>query len=209
MKAPNVDTQWFKARLKEIGKTQAQLATEIRKSEPAVSLMLRGKQNVRVQEAQQVATALDSPLNDVLRAFGIVNPDGTPRMLPVVGYVGAGDQVILLDEQDAEYALDEIPSPFPGYMGCVVRIRGTSMSPRYFDGELIGFTPDGNDINRLVGGEVVAKLADGRLGLKILQRGTARGSYTLVSMDRAIPPIVDASIEWAAEIDWHKPQLPR
>jgi transcriptional regulator with XRE-family HTH domain len=209
MKAPDVNTGWFRSKLKEIGKTQAQLAAAIRKSEPAVSLMLRGKQNVRVQEAQQVAQFLDTPLNDVLRAFGIVTQDGRPRMIPVVGYVGAGDQVILLDEHDADHALDEIPSPFPGYTGVVVRIRGTSMSPRYYENELIGFTPDGNDIGTLLGQEVVAKLADGRLVLKILQGGTARGAYTLVSMDRTVPPIVDAEIEWAAPIDWHKPQLPR
>lgn len=203
-----VDKAWFQTRLRALGRTQAELARYLGIPAPAVTNILDGKRNVKVQEARGIATFLACSVADIHIALGVRGSPPAGEKQPIMGYVGAGDQVILYQESDPGYGLDFIKSPFPGYKGAAVRIRGDSMSPRYRENEVIGYTEASGDIGQLLGAEVVAKLEDGRLVLKVLQGGSEPGLYTLISLNATTPPILNVALDWVSEIDWHKPSPP-
>lgn len=116
--------------------------------------------------------------------------------VPIVGYVGAGDFVNELAE---EQFLGEIPAP-PGSNARTraVEIRGDSLG-KFLDRWLAIYddmrrpvTPD--LVNRLC----IVGLADGRILIKTIRRSGPRGPFHLVSERE--DPIFDARIEWAAAV---------
>lgn len=119
-------------------------------------------------------------------------------LIPLKRYVGAGQTIYAVDDGDHEYV--EAPPGLDGEALAAV-IRGDSMYPRYDDGNIIMWTrhlPPGDLLNR----EAVVGLADGRILIKIITRGSAPGLWTLTSFNAA--PISDQVVEWAAPIDWVK-----
>ena len=82
------------------------------------------------------------------------------------------------------------------------------MSPRYFNGEIIGIHADvdlDRPVEQMLGREVVARLSDGRMLLKIIQAGRIENLFSLVSLNPRVPPIIDAEVEWAREIELRLP----
>jgi hypothetical protein len=122
-------------------------------------------------------------------------PEEEEPKLPVIGYVGAGDEAHLyavaqdnLDQVDHPYGLSDTM--------VAVEIRGDCLGPFFnrwlvfYDSVRRPLTPD------LIGHLCVVGLSDGRILLKQLQRGRSEGLYNLVSL--AEPPILDVKVEWAA-----------
>lgn len=201
-----VNTVWFQNRLKDLGKTQRGLADALGIDSPAVSNLLKGKRGISIDEAAVMTAYLQVDVDTLFTHAGI--PMGTAHrpMIKVMGYVGAGDQVIPFDEDGGNPPLEEIEAP-PGYTdGCAVIVRGDSYSPRYYDTEILAYRRGGDDFGLLVGGEVICKLMDGRMLLKRMVRSQIPGRYTLLSLNPTAEPIADVEIEWAAKIDWHKPR---
>ena len=122
----------------------------------------------------------------------------------VVGYVGAGSEVIGIDDHAPGAGLEYIDPGFPVSPGVVaVKVRGDSMLPKYEDGEIIGYYRDGRPPEELIGRICVVKLADGRYLVKKIKRGSAPGFYTLTSTNAS--DIEDVVIEWAGEIRFSVP----
>lgn len=130
-------------------------------------------------------------------------PDGRPRKSKVVGYVGGGAEIIPIDDHAQGAGMDEVDAP-PGLSedeeSLVVIVRGESMWPAYRDGDAIHYTAIHHDVSGLVGKECIVKLADGRMFLKILDRGSTPSTYTLTSYNA--PAMPNAPIEWAAPVRW-------
>lgn len=118
----------------------------------------------------------------------------------LLGFVGAGQAVYPFDEADGGY-VEAPPSKVASTMA--VEVRGESMLPLYEDGTLLYYSkhlpPDD-----MIGRRVIAKLADDRVLVKTLRRGSERGLWTLVSLNA--PDIEDVAIQWVAPIDWIKPR---
>lgn len=197
--------QWFRDKLAEADISQAELARRMRLSPSALSRALAGRRKVTVHEATIIANELGVSIKEIFTALGATLSDISPT-IKVGGYVGADDAVVIYDVSDGDHALEEIESPIAGYLGTVLKIRGTSMEPRYLDGEYIGYRSNGGDPSSMVGGEVIAQLTDGRRVLKVLHRGSEPNLWTLQSINRTTPPIVNVEIEWAAPIDLHIPR---
>lgn len=119
-----------------------------------------------------------------------------PRMIPLAGYVGAGAQVIPIDDGGA---LDEVPSPWAelGPEAVAVKVKGDSMVPAYYDGDLLFYDEKHADFRHLLGRECVVALRDGRRYVKELRR-THTGQWYLHSHNSE--PIVGVVIEWAAKV---------
>lgn len=119
--------------------------------------------------------------------------------MPLVGYVGAGAEVICTD--DGEGALDDIdPPPGVGPDAVAVIVRGDSMWPRYSDGDVLIYDSHAS-LEKVNGSECIVALTDGRRYVKNLRRNPD-GTHDLESWNA--PPIRDVQIEWVALIIWVK-----
>jgi transcriptional regulator with XRE-family HTH domain len=126
--------------------------------------------------------------------------------VPVVGYVGAGAEIHPIDDHTQGDGLDTIPAP-PGLVkGIALIVRGDSMWPRYSDGDIVVFEQKDiqQTVEALAGRTCYVKLNDGRALLKILQKGTTPGMWTLLSHNA--PPIENVGISSAFPVAWVKPK---
>lgn len=124
-----------------------------------------------------------------------------PAKVPVVGYVGGGQEVFPHDDHALGAGLEEVEAPEGVGGGTVVavRIRGESMHPMR-DGWLLFYRRDQPGVpdeclNRLC----IVKLADdGPMMVKEVRRGYRRNRFVLTSWNAA--PIEDVRIDWAAPV---------
>lgn len=133
---------------------------------------------------------------EVMALAGVeVAKQNARRMIQIVGYVGAGAEVFPFDDG----ALDEIECPWTelGPSTVAVRVRGNSMEPAYFEGDIIYYEETSSDFRHLTGKECVIKLADGRCFVKQLRRNS-EGKFYLYSHNSE--PIFGVDIEWAARV---------
>lgn len=137
----------------------------------------------------------------------LLTGEGSPdqkQMVPMVGYVGAGQEINLIDDHEKGAALDFVeapPEPSPGLVA--VTVRGDSMYPVYFEDDILYYDRH-VDPETLVGRRCVAKTQDGRILIKTLRRGAEAGLYSLESTNAAL--IEDVTLEWVAPIAWAKPK---
>lgn len=120
------------------------------------------------------------------------------KMVPLVGYVGAGALAHLFSEGQGPF--DEVDAPDGSTEDTVaVEIRGDSLGS-FFDQWLVFYDdvhtpPTSKMLNRLC----VVGTSDGRIVIKKLTKGTLPGTYTLLSQFE--PPMYDQYIEWAALVN--------
>lgn len=126
-----------------------------------------------------------------------------PRTAPeveILGYVGAGTDIISVDSGGLGESVELPPGAAPN-TGVVI-VRGNSMYPRYLEGEKIYYVTDRRDPDEMIGKECVVQLADGRIMVKRLRRGSRRRLYNLESYNA--PMIEDQRVEWAARVRWRE-----
>ena len=128
---------------------------------------------------------------------------------PETWTVETADEVHLYDPVFS--ALDVIGLPAMGYAGQIVRVVTDALSPRYLRDEHIGFTRVREDddkpekIELLIGQEAIVFTQDGRSYLRRLSRGTEPGTFTLISWNPQVPPLLNQRLYYAARIDFHIP----
>jgi hypothetical protein len=122
-------------------------------------------------------------------------PEGGPREIDLVGYVGAGSRAFF----EPAGHLGTVTAPFGASEATVaVEIRGDSLGSS-FDG-WVAFYDDirrpvtDDQLNRLC----VVGLFDGQILVKTIKRARGKGLFHLLS-DNATP-ITDVEIEWAARV---------
>lgn len=121
-----------------------------------------------------------------------------PRTAELAGQVGAGAEIEPLPDGTAIDHV-EVPPGAPANVEAVV-VRGNSMYPRYFEGEHLFYRKSQSPPADLIGRECVVKLADGRMLVKIIRRGSRRHLFNLESWNA--PVLEDQKIDWAAPVRW-------
>jgi transcriptional regulator with XRE-family HTH domain len=125
------------------------------------------------------------------------------RRIPVVGYVGAGEQFHAIDDLSQGAGLDSVDFDLDGADPIAVEVRGDSMLPVYRPGDrLLCSRLAGSDESGFLGKDCVVRLTDGAGYVKRVVRGAGPGRYTLLSY--AAEPIAEVALEWAAPILWIK-----
>ncbi len=118
--------------------------------------------------------------------------------IPVRSYVGAGDEVVSLtdDEEPIDWT-----AAMPGLEDAeATQVRGLSMMPLYRDGDLL-FHKRMNIDPMLLRDEVCVMQTKGRKRyVKMIQPGTKRGTFRLVSFNPLFPPIEDQVLSWISPI---------
>lgn len=195
-----IDAEALKNARKAAGLTQAELARRAGVAQQLIGQLERGE--VRSTKAvYRIAEILNVPANVIDPTL----PSGSNHYpsVPLVGYVGAGSQVLALDDHHKGAGLEEVEAP-PGGASrstVAVRVRGDSMMPAYMDGDLLYYdTKHDGDFTHLIGRECVVALADGRVFVKRLHRGSQPGRWLLVSHNGT--PVEDVEIAWAARVKW-------
>jgi phage repressor protein C with HTH and peptisase S24 domain len=195
-----IDADALKNARKAAGLTQSDLARKAGVAQQLIGQLERGE--VRSTKAiYRIAEILDAAANILDPAL----PSGSNhyRSVPLVGYVGAGSQVLALDDHHKGAGLEEVEAPPGGATRSTVavRVRGESMMPAYMDGDLLYYDQkEDGDFTHLIGRECVVALADGRVFVKRIHRGSQPGRWMLVSHNGS--PIEDVEITWAARVKW-------
>ncbi|MEM6490914.1 MAG: S24 family peptidase [Pseudomonadota bacterium] len=121
---------------------------------------------------------------------------------PLIGIVGAGSTILPIDDHALGAGLELVETP-PAYGGdlVAVQVRGDSMYPVYWDGDVLFFGRSGAPIlDECLNRECVVRLADGAAMVKVLRRGAQKQAFRLESYNA--PPIENADVEWAAPVAW-------
>lgn len=169
--------------------TQEDLADRLDSSQSSVNRWLANKGDPGGRAAGKINALFSEILEDTVISS-----------VPLIGIVGAGQAVYAISD-GADNMVDAPEDATPDTVA--VRVSGDSMMPWLEDNWLIYYSeqlpPDG-----MVNRRCVAQLADGRLLVKTLLRGSQPGLWTLISTNAA--PIEDVALRWVSPIDWIKPQ---
>lgn len=181
--------------LKERDITAEEMAHELGYAQSQVSRFLSGKRRAHTDF-----------LNDTAKYLGVNVADlFEPELMPIVGYIGAGAEFHAIDDHAQGAGFDEVERP-AGLDGdaVAVQVRGDSMVPAYYDGDIIFYGERQYDYVSFINRRCVCGLADGRILIKTLQRGSADNLHTLTSFNAS--PIEDVVVEWVSKIKLVQPR---
>lgn len=161
-----------------------------------------GTNQATVDRVERGITKNSKYLDNILLVLNLSKSETV--LLPVVGYVGGGQEVFAIDDHEKGDGLEHIEAPPGVENGIALIIRGDSMAPRFEVGDYVIIEKLFIDIQSLIGRTCYVKLADGRCFLKKLQAGSRPNRYTLHSLNG--PLIPDVVIEQAYPIAWVRPR---
>lgn len=135
----------------------------------------------------------------------IIPDQGTRSTVPIRHFVGAGDEVHLVDTDD-EPDLGPTAAP-PGFeKGGAVIVRGESMRPLFVPGDILFFNMrEEAPKKKLPKRAVIVQVSDGLLYLKRILPGSKKGLFHLISVNPQTPEMLDREVDSIARIGWIKP----
>jgi transcriptional regulator with XRE-family HTH domain len=194
--------RWIRGGLKQPGKTQAGLARALGRSPSAINNLLKGRRRLRTDEIPKVAHYLEIAPPRLFAADDVTQATNGLPAIPVIGYVGAGGFAYRYAVGQGD--LDKIEPEQTTSQTVAVEVRGDSLG-RSFDRWLVFYDDAGNPVTEsLIGSLCVVGLADDRVLIKTLRRGSRAGLFTLESNSE--PPIKDTPIAWAAQVRAMRPR---
>lgn len=177
------------------GWKQRDIAKRVNVTQPTVSRWFNGAEPKLNQRDRILGLA---------RKLGIVKgTEADKDNVPVVGYVGAGGQILY---ETGQGPFDEAPMPPKNATPATVAVivRGDSMAGQLEDGWVVYYDQrHAPPSESLVGKLCVVGLGDGRVLIKRLLPGRRSGCYDLYSANAA--PLLDQDVTWAAKVAWIAP----
>jgi transcriptional regulator with XRE-family HTH domain len=186
--------------MQEKGFSRRSLSKAADLSESAVRDVLSRIDNPGISTLAKIAEALEMPIDHLT---------GAVLTTPVLGNIGAGGEVLFVGDPDVELHetdLPQVPRP-PLATGRLMALKviGSSMLPKYEDGDVIYVRRDHNGIlPSYLGRYCAVRTGDGGTFLKVLSPGTAAGRYTLRSLNA--PDMENVEVEWATPVVFVMPK---
>lgn len=178
--------------------------------ETAVKDLFRYASSPKVSTAYALATALGRSVDDLI-ALGLQTiPLSTKhlRAIPIVGHVGAGAEVDLVDvfeKGDGHYRIACPPQLSPKGM-VAVEVVGDSMAPVYLPGTILFYTRATIGVPaEAVGRICVCEDQENRAWVKQVRTGRQEGTFTLVSMNPDYDHRHGVRLNWAAPVRFSLP----
>lgn len=183
----------------ERGWTHEKAAEEMGVSRSQFIKLERGERRLTADYINQAAKAFGVRPSDILE-------DSDESTVPLMGYIGAGSEIMPEFEQIPPEGLEQIHVPFPLPADMIaLEVRGDSMLPVYKDGHvLIVYKDQKRPLSAFFGEEAAVRTSDGRRFLKTIMKGS-NGLVTLMSFNAA--PIENVGLEWIGEIFAAIPRL--
>jgi transcriptional regulator with XRE-family HTH domain len=184
---------------KSLSLTQQEFAERLAVTQPTVHRWEKGFYDPDEGALQRLSEMTTLP--PAYFRYGEQALGAEPRVIDIVGFVGAGAQINPVDDSPQDISNIEAP---PGEMlsTVAVSVRGDSMYPVYQDGDIIFYMREGTDEASYLGRECVVKLVGGPILLKRVMRGSERNSYLLLSYNAS--PMDNVRLEWASPVRWIK-----
>lgn len=204
---PRMNTNFFKGLLADRRISQRQLAARMKTAvgkpmDPAaMSLLLRGRRRMTLDEASQLSRLLGVAMDDVLEHAGVRldhAQDGAGRV-PVVGWMDDGGAV----HPGASRGPRTVDAPPADVKGVeAIRLQTTMGLLDAVDGGFVYYRPRKGVPVEAVGRWCVVSLEDGGRVVRLVKRGYAKGTYALIGMDGSTDD--EARVEAAAPVLWVK-----
>lgn len=183
---------FIRAAMEQTGLDASNLARRAKIAPSTLTRILNGsvKNTLSARTIAKVAdyAGMPSPLSG--------NVDPSSQRVPLYGYVGAGDKIYPVENDGP---IDHIIAPFvvDENLSALI-IRGDSMFPAYWEGDVVFFGADRRmKPSKCLMSECIVYLKSGEVYIKQIHPGTD-GLYILISYNA--PPIMGAEIEWASPI---------
>lgn len=192
----------IKAAMTKRGISRRQLSKDANLSESAVRDLLTRTDNPGISTLYRIADALEMPVDEVT---------GSAMTVPVLGRIGAGGAILFdLDQEEVveDVEVRQVPRPplTPGKL-MALEVSGSSMLPKYEDGEIIYVRRDHDGIlPQYIGRYCAVRTADGGTFLKILAQGSEPDRFTLRSLNA--PDMENVEIVWASPVLFVMPKQP-
>lgn len=173
-----INTAWFKARLKDKGMSQRKLAKMLELDPASVSLTLRGKRELKMEEAVAVATLLGQPLDEVLLHAGVRPPKEGKYMVKVGGSID-GTGTVHLNGARGERLV--IAPPGLPESACALRYQTAMSTAEVMDGWIAYAAPGGSVDPSAIGRLCLVQVGNkGPLVLGVVMRGYSTGVFNVL-----------------------------
>ncbi|MEO1908774.1 MAG: S24 family peptidase [Citromicrobium sp.] len=194
-----IDIETIRANLRRAmarkGAKPTSLSLKVGTNRTLVKDLLEKSKDIQVGTLMKLSGALDVPLSELL----------AERRVPIVGFIGAGGEIIYEDLGNDEGVLRP-----PGISGTLIAlaVRGDSMLPKYRDGDIIYIqrTHEGV-LPEYLGEDCAVRLVTGETFIKQLIAGSEEGRFTLISLNA--PPMENVEVEWATLVRFVMPARSR
>jgi len=192
-----IDTQWFVDRLAERRLSQRGMAKLMGLDSGALSLTLRGKRKMTLEEAAQIAVLLQRSTEEVLEAAGI--PINTARQVPIIG-VEQADGTVVLHPEGTHDMIEAPPSLPSDAVAIQLRTAGTDRS--MYDGWLLYLSERQHTPDKAIDTMALVAMKSDGLKIRHVKRGYKRGTYNITDPFGRTQQNVE--LAWASPILWIK-----
>jgi len=127
-------------------------------------------------------------------------PQEQKNVIPVMGFIGAGAEIMPEFEQVPPEGLFEIEAPFPISEDAIAfEVQGDSMWPRYDAGDVVVCWRFSISPEEVIGWEAAVRTSDGRRFLKRVLKGSISGTFDLESYNA--PTLRGVHLSWVGQVN--------
>lgn len=169
-----INTNWFRAKLAYRQLSIRGLAKQMGLDPSAVSLMLRGRREMKMHEAARIADILCVPIGEILRNAGIKMPK---QFIQITGYID-GNGEVFINQPPAGVIEASQGTPARSF---AIEAKTAGSTYGYMDRGVFICEQINQDCDSGLGMQCLVKIKNGPVLIGHLGRGYNKGTYSLMT----------------------------